>query len=266
VSEAIATAASTIHLFTGNNIGPRGDLASRSLHVRLEVERADPENRGFKHADPIDWTESNRAEILKALYTILLGNPQLSAPKYAAGKTRFKIWWRLVGSAIEHAAAAHAEVEEQAARDRAGAAPAASGADPGRVPSAKGPVSIDFGKLFLSQEEDDEESTTLADALDILAKRWPRRQHFRAKEVLALLKDGTAEAGELYAVLFPDTLFDPATKSSRSVGNQLNTRVDGPVLHGERTLTLRRKRDEKGPAKDAWLYWVEGELDEDQRF
>jgi transposase len=25
------------HFFTGNNIGPRGDLASRGLHVRLEV-------------------------------------------------------------------------------------------------------------------------------------------------------------------------------------------------------------------------------------
>ena len=27
----VATAASTIHFFTGNNIGPHGDLASRSL-------------------------------------------------------------------------------------------------------------------------------------------------------------------------------------------------------------------------------------------
>src|SRR5262249_61689667 len=35
VSEMVATAASVIHCFTGNNIGPRGDLASRSLQVRL---------------------------------------------------------------------------------------------------------------------------------------------------------------------------------------------------------------------------------------
>jgi hypothetical protein len=47
VSEMVATAGSTIHLFTGNNVGPGGDLASRSLGVRLEVDRADPENRGF---------------------------------------------------------------------------------------------------------------------------------------------------------------------------------------------------------------------------
>jgi hypothetical protein len=35
VSEMVATAASTIHFFTGNNIGPRGDLASRSLVIQL---------------------------------------------------------------------------------------------------------------------------------------------------------------------------------------------------------------------------------------
>ena len=42
VSEMVAVAAAVIHLFTGNNIGPRGDLASRALSVRLEVDRADP--------------------------------------------------------------------------------------------------------------------------------------------------------------------------------------------------------------------------------
>ena len=73
MSEMVCTAASTIHFFTGNNIGPSGDLASRSLHIRLDVDRVDPENRPFKHPDPIGWTENHRAEILAALYTILLG-------------------------------------------------------------------------------------------------------------------------------------------------------------------------------------------------
>ena len=36
VSEMVATAASTIHFFTGNNIGPKGDLASRSLHKQAK--------------------------------------------------------------------------------------------------------------------------------------------------------------------------------------------------------------------------------------
>ena len=42
VSETVNTAASAIHLFTGNNIRAKGDLASRSLHIRLDVDRADP--------------------------------------------------------------------------------------------------------------------------------------------------------------------------------------------------------------------------------
>jgi len=61
VSQSIATSAAAIHFFTGNNIGPRGDLASRSLLTRLEVDRPDPENRNFRHADPITWTETQRS-------------------------------------------------------------------------------------------------------------------------------------------------------------------------------------------------------------
>lgn len=104
VSEVIATTASSIHFFTGNNIAPRGDLASRSLFIRINVDRPDPENRDFKHPDPLRWTEDNRAKILRALYIVLLGNPQLKTSLDIAGETRFKTWWRLIGSAVEHAA------------------------------------------------------------------------------------------------------------------------------------------------------------------
>ena len=156
VSEMVCTAASTIHFFTGNNIGPRGDLASRSLHIRLDVDRVDPENRPFKHPDPIGWTENHRAEILAALYTILLGNPQLKAPRDAEGKTRFKMWWRLVGSAIENAA---------------------------RLAGQE----LDFQKLFVTQEEDDEESASLADVLDVLVKTWP--DQFIASDVAGMINN-----------------------------------------------------------------------------
>jgi len=86
VSEMVATAASTIHFFTGNNVTPRGDLASRSLMVRLDADRPDPENRVFTHPDPIAWTESNRAEILQAFYVILLGNAKLDEPAERANE------------------------------------------------------------------------------------------------------------------------------------------------------------------------------------
>jgi hypothetical protein len=72
VSEMAHVSAATVHIFTGNNVAPRGDLASRSLTVRLDVERSDPENRRFKHPDPIGWTQINRDRVLRALYTILL--------------------------------------------------------------------------------------------------------------------------------------------------------------------------------------------------
>jgi hypothetical protein len=73
VSEAPSAPAFTIIAFTGNNIRPKSDTASRSLIARLNVDRVDPENRPFAHDDPVTWTLDHRGEILGALYTILLG-------------------------------------------------------------------------------------------------------------------------------------------------------------------------------------------------
>ena len=157
----VATAAATIHFFTGNNIGPKGDLASRSLEIRLSVDRHDPENRDFKHPDPIDWTDANRAKILGALYTILLGNPTLKKSRNAPMKTRFKMWWRLVGSAVEHAAKLTTDQLEPGAYEAGG---------PTR------PCQVDFRKLFLAREDDDEDLTSLAEALEIMLKMGDLRR------------------------------------------------------------------------------------------
>jgi hypothetical protein len=78
----------TINFFTGNNIAPRGDMASRSLLVRLDVDRPDPEDRDFKLPDPIMWTNDHRGNILAALYTIMLGNPPLRHQPAPAPSTR----------------------------------------------------------------------------------------------------------------------------------------------------------------------------------
>jgi hypothetical protein len=58
--------ATTIQMFTGNSIAPRGDMASRSFVVSLNVDRPDPENRTFTHADPLEWTQANRGKIMRA--------------------------------------------------------------------------------------------------------------------------------------------------------------------------------------------------------
>jgi hypothetical protein len=94
-SETVPTA--TIITFTGNNISPKADMASRSLVAHLSTNRPDPENREFVHEDPFAWTKAHRVEILRRLYTILM----LVRAKPNKLKTRFKDWWALIGHPIE---------------------------------------------------------------------------------------------------------------------------------------------------------------------
>jgi hypothetical protein len=238
VNEMVAVSASVVHMFTGNNIGPRGDLASRSLQVRLEVERADPENRPFHHPDPVGWTEANRGRILRALYTILLGNPVLQPASKVAPETRFKVWWRLVGSAVENAAKLHAK----ASTDRV----AAMVEDAPKNP----PVTISFRNLFLSQEEDDEEGAALVDALTALEAKWPGQQTFLAADLAKMLNDqsdfrGDAEkerAATLREFLFP-TAPQGQTITAKSAGKRLKRHYGEPVQANNRTLILRSTED-----------------------
>ena len=103
VSSVETVPATTVQIFTGNSIAPRGDMASRSFLVSLNVDRPDPENRSFTHADPFAWTQANRPKILRALYTLLIGGA-LARPKDQVAKTRFKTWWELIGWPVEYAA------------------------------------------------------------------------------------------------------------------------------------------------------------------
>jgi hypothetical protein len=207
----VATAASTIHFFTGNNVGVKGDLASRSLHIRLDAERVDPENRAFKHPDPIGWTENHRANILAALYTILLGNPTLQQPRNAPMKTRFKMWWRLIGSAVENAAKLVGK-------------------------------ELDFQKLFIEQEEDDEDSATLADVLQVLKKKLP--DQFTASDVAGMINIPYPEEDEqtVREHLLPGARTDHQF-TSKSIGKRLKQHIDNPVRSGERVLVLRSWED-----------------------
>ena len=148
VSEFISAAAATIHIFTGNNIAPRGAMSSRVLHTRVDTDLADPMARKFEHNNPIAWTKTRRDEILGALYTILLGNPMLDSSVDLATKTRFPMWYRLVGSAIEHAAKCYKETHPQHADV----------------------VAIEFDQVFARQKTSDEEGTSLGEMLDELDK------------------------------------------------------------------------------------------------
>lgn len=211
-SETVYTAAATIHLFTGNNIRANGDLASRSLEIRLDVDRVDPENREVKHPFPVEWTGDHRAEIMAALYTILLGNPQLKAKRDAAGKTRFKMWWRLVGSAVEHAAKLTGH-------------------------------NLDFQTLFLAQEEDDEEAASLADMLEALANNQGDAT-FSASVVTAMINNRSKleDARIVRDVLFPGAMAEHVF-TAKTVARMLKKHIDEPIRSGQRTLVLRRTVD-----------------------
>jgi hypothetical protein len=177
------------------------------LQARIEVDRTDPENRPFRHCDPIGWTEANRAKILQALYTVLLGNPELSKPRNAPAKTRFKLWWRVVGSAIEHAAKCNNH-------------------------------EVDFQQLFLDQETDEEDSASLADALMVLDSRFPVGT-FKAADVANLINanGNTSDGVAVREFLFPGGRIDQ-TVSTKAVAKRLSAHVGNPVGHGEKTLSL----------------------------
>jgi hypothetical protein len=234
VSEIIATSAATIHLFTGNNVGPRGDLASRSLNTRITVDRPDPENRKFRHPDPVIWTEANRGKILAALYTILLGNP-LFRSGVVPPQTRFKIWWALIGRAVEFAARQHNEYVEAFVMD---------------AHKTCRPTLLNFKDLFLAQEEDDEESASLADVLVVLANKWPKEEQFQATDVAKLINttgewatDTAREAGStLREFLFPAIPPNQAV-TPKATGKRLKRHIDEPVPRNGKSFSLKEARD-----------------------
>jgi hypothetical protein len=252
-NEMVVASAATVHLFTGNNIGPKGDLSSRSLQARLEVERPDPENRPFRNPDPVGWTETHRSKILRALYTIMLGNPVLNPNSSVTLQTRFKTWWKLVGSAVENAAKQHVAQHAEAV-----AAMVEDADKPG------GPGAIDFRDLFLRQEDEDEEGSALADALTALAGKWGRGK-FEAKDVATFLNDQTNAINRsnedlervacLREFLFPQTPPNQVV-SAKSLGKALKRHSGEPVKAGDGTLVLKEWRDPAGGPKGTLSYFV----------
>jgi hypothetical protein len=239
VSETVVTSASSIHIFCGNNIAPRGDLSSRSLLAHFEADRADPENRTFKHPDPIEWTTRNRGNIMRALYTILRGNPTLDLPRDAQMQTRFKTWWRLVGSAVESAAAI---------------------ANPN--------VEVAFKDLFLRREEEEgTDDMDLIAVLEVLRARWSNA--FAAKAVADFMNENQwrpnitqAEAAEiaddkgtLYDFFYgeregkkrkDDTI---SRVTAKSLSKLLGAHVGNVVRSGDEHLVLRMEDHGAGHAR-----------------
>jgi hypothetical protein len=216
----------TVNMFTGNNISPRGDMASRSLVVRLSVDRPDPENRKFTHDDPIAWTIAHRGNILHALYTIMLGNPRLHSSNPPPAETRFKAWWHLVGSAVEHAAAEHVQHVGACAFDRNTDCQA---------------VQVCFRELFLDGEQHEEQTSSLATVLDALRSMWPIG--FRAADLTQYLSSVNEASIELKAALEQASGKALPIITPTAVTWRLKAITDAPVLIGEDVWMLTYTAD-----------------------
>jgi hypothetical protein len=223
-TESRTVPATSIMCFTGNNIGPRGDMASRSLVTRLSANRSDPENRSFKHVDPIRWTIERRAEIVRSLYTVLLGNPRLTSMAAGEPKTRFKTWWHLVGAAIEHAARCHL-------------------GRPDLHSVTCPPAHISFRQEFLDNDVEDEQGHALAIVLTLLRSRFPGT--FQSSDILNFSKDtfdrdASAFSGEFFDALEAATgIAPPKTYSARTLTWRLKAIVDAPALVHGKLIQLR---------------------------
>jgi hypothetical protein len=220
VSKAITAPAYMVNIFTGNNIRPAGDLASRCLHARLAVDRPDPQNRPFTHIDPIQWTRDHRGEILEALYTLLLGNPQLYPARAIEPKTRFKQWWSIVGAAIEYAADIYQGRHHSVASEP-----------------------LEFSKMFDISDEEDEDAVEMGEVLEILDQLWPHGVEFSAADVFERLRTRAEQDSQNLATL--RQFFAPKTVltcSVKSVGRGLKAIVDRPLRAGESDVITLKKR------------------------
>jgi hypothetical protein len=212
VSETRTVPASTVMAFTGNNITARGDMASRSLQVRLTANRPDPENRSYEHPQPLVWTEANRGRILSALYTLLLGNKRIGDADPPPPETRFKECWHLVLAPIEQAAKLHVEYVRALAVDQNPNCP---------------PREISFRTLLLGAEADEEQTSSLAVVIETIYTKW--RSGCKASDVAAFVNWGDVAAFEFKAAL--ETASEKAIKvvTATTITWRLKALIDAPV-------------------------------------
>jgi hypothetical protein len=229
VSKNATVSTAGVMIFTGNNISAAGDMCSRSLECRLETDQPNPENREFKHLDPVGWTLENRHKLLHAFYTILLGNPQIR--QSTKGVTRFRTWWKSVGAAVEHAAAL------------AG----------GR---------IDFTQCFMAGESEDAETQSLGGALNALALAAPPGGHFTAAHVKALIDPGDLDsedskrdewAAVMRGYFTADGQGPAGSMSALKIGHRLKAMLGNAVQAGADVLVLKHDTDSHANANSYWV-------------
>ena len=210
--------------FTGNALSVAGDTASRTLVVRIDANRVDPENRPFQHRDILGWTRSNRSEILKRIFTILLVERPIASPATTLGG-RFPEWWCAVGHPIELAFGE--EIFEG---------------------------SLDFGRMMAANRREDAEAQSMATIFDALADHFGLGKWFGVEDVFSALQGPSGIGSDAKA---PDrmsrladafdtlggSLRNPADDNARRrVGSILRSRTGQIVNASGRDLTLEATR------------------------
>lgn len=91
----------TVWWATGNNLTLGGDLARRTLHVRLQSKVERPEDRtGFKHDPLLAWVSAERPRLVCAALTLLRAFMLAGAPYSGPVWGSFEEWSRIVPAAI----------------------------------------------------------------------------------------------------------------------------------------------------------------------
>jgi hypothetical protein len=212
MTKTLHTATSTIVTLTGNNVSPCGDLSSRCLIARIDVDRPDPEHREFTHPYPLEWTAANRGKILAALYTVMLGDSEIGKPlDPAAQHTRFREWEMIIGRPVEHAAAALGE-------------------------------KVCFAEMLTATEAEDETAMSNIEVLLALSRQWPGGLIFEAADISEYCKF-LGDAPPADVALLRD-YFDPRVKpgeavSPKKIGKALRVLLGSPFLAGNGDGTIK---------------------------
>jgi hypothetical protein len=101
-NQSITAPLAIVWYATGNNVTIRGDTNRRVCHIRLDTLDERPERRtDFRYPDLRQHISANRAELLTAVFTILVGYLRAGRPRQPlAGWGSFDGWSALVRQAI----------------------------------------------------------------------------------------------------------------------------------------------------------------------
>ena len=165
---------------------------------------------------------------MAALYTVLLGNPRFDDKHRCAPQTRFKSWWRLVGSAVENA-----------------------------VFEATG-VLLSFKEMFERVEADDEDAASRADILRTLhTLTWPARDKGgdtvfttadlleRLNEIAERVRKGAAEEPDLAGLRRFCTAPRAAAPTPKAITRALRAIEGTPTVVGTDVMVLRAWNDSR---------------------